>query len=143
SRLKKAATRSRPSVWCELSQLQARRLILKVGLGRDLVPRDLPTAKNPNRLCETLTSMLKASCVKRLEGYEIHLRGIVRPRLPRAEKRWHQSSNQSQIGSAKEIKGEAVAQKNYHGKGLAPKILEGKKTTEKIGTRATERPRIR
>ncbi|CAN0297777.1 unnamed protein product, partial [Pylaiella littoralis] len=64
SRLKKAATRSRPSVWCELLQLQARRLILKVGLGRDLVPRDLPTAKNPNRLCETLTSMLKAPCVR-------------------------------------------------------------------------------
>ncbi|CAM9666134.1 unnamed protein product, partial [Pylaiella littoralis] len=67
SRLKKVATRSRPSVWCELSQLQARRLILKVGLGRDLVPRDLPTAKTPNRLYETLTSMLKAACVKRLE----------------------------------------------------------------------------
>lgn len=86
SRLKKAATRSRPSVSCELSQLQARRLILKVGLGRHLVPRDLPTAKKPNRLYETLTSMLKALYVKRLEGYEIHLRGIVRPRLPRAEK---------------------------------------------------------
>lgn len=30
-------------VWCDLSQLEARRLILRVGLGRDLVPGDLPT----------------------------------------------------------------------------------------------------
>ena len=34
------------------------------------------------------------------------------------------------------------SRKNYRGKGLAPKKIEGKKPTEKIGTRATERPRI-
>lgn len=116
-------TGTNTTVWCELSQLQARRLILTVGLGRDLVVRDLPTAKNPNKLCDTLTDMLKTSCTKGWKVIKFIAAGSYGHVYRAVKKDGTKAVMKVQVGSAKEIKHEVSTQRHFHRKGLAPKIL--------------------
>jgi hypothetical protein len=123
NRCKKIPRGPSAKVWCDVSQLEARRLILRVGLGRDLVPGDLSTARKPNRLCDTLTKMLRSSCTKGWKvtkfvaaGGEGHIFRAVRNDGTEAVMK-------VQIGSAKAIRHEVKTQKHFHSKGLAPKIL--------------------
>ena len=116
-------TGAKTTVWCQLSQLQARRLILTVGLGRDLVARDLPTAKNPNKLCDTLTGMLKTSCTKGWKVTKFIAAGSYGHVYRAVKNDGTKAVMKVQVGSAKEIKHEVSTQRHFHRKGLAPKII--------------------
>ncbi len=111
------------TLWCQLSQLQARRLILTVGLGRDLVPGDLPTARDPNKLCDTLTSMLKSSCTRGWKVTKFIAAGAYGHVFRAMKNDGTKAVMKVQVGSAIEIKHEVRTQKHFHRKGLAPKIL--------------------
>ncbi|CAM9877267.1 unnamed protein product [Pylaiella littoralis] len=85
--------------------------------------------------------MLKASCVKRLEVMKFISEGVFGHVFRALRNDGTRAVIKVRLQQGVPCFGHS--RKNYHGKGLAPKILEGKKPTEKIGTRATERPRIR
>ncbi|CAM9260247.1 unnamed protein product, partial [Sphacelaria rigidula] len=108
---------------CNLTQLQARRLILTVGLGRDLVARDLPTARNPNKLCDTLTNMLKTSCTKGWKVTKFLAAGAYGHVFRAVKNDGTKAVMKVQVGSAKEIRHEVKTQKRFCENGLAPKIL--------------------
>lgn len=112
-----------PGIWCNLTQLQARRLILTVGLGRDLVARDLPTARNPNKLCDTLTNMLKTSCTKGWKVTKFLAAGAYGHVFRAVKNDGTKAVMKVQVGSAKEIRHEVKTQKRFCENGLAPKIL--------------------
>lgn len=121
---KQHLAKGQAKMWCELTQLQARRLILTVGLGRDLETKDLPTAKNPNKLCDTLTGMLSAKCVKGWKVTKFIAAGAYGHVFRVVKSNGKKAVMKVQVGSAKEIKHEVTTQKQFGRKGLAPKILE-------------------
>lgn len=122
NRCKKIPKGPSTKVWCNVSQLQARRLILRVGLGRDLVPADFATARKPNNLCRTLTKMLRSSCTKGWEVSKFVAAGgdgdVFRVKADGTN-----AVMKVQIGSAQQINREIKTQKHFANKGLAPKIL--------------------
>ena len=128
-------------MWCELTQLQARRLILKVGLGRDLQTKDLSTAKNPNKLCETLTGMLSAKCIKGWKVTKFMAAGASGHVFRVVKSNGKKAVMKVQVGSAQEIKHEVTTQRKFGRKGLAPKILEycSFKPKDRLGKSAHER----
>lgn len=127
-----------PVKWCELEVIQARRLILKVALGRDLRPEDMATAANPNKLCDTITGMLSSSCMR---GWKVtrFLSAGSSGHVFRVE---HTSGTKAalkvQIGDAKRLRNEIKCQKAFAKKGLAPKVIRSCsfKPKERLGPRA-------
>lgn len=120
---KKRVTTRETTVWCELTQLEARRLILTVGLGRDLHPRDLPTAQYPNKLCQTLTGMLAASCTQGWQVTKFISAGAYGHVFRAVKNDGTKGVMKVQVGSADEIRHEVKTQNSFGRKGLAPKIL--------------------
>ena len=120
---KKRVTTRETTVWCELTQLEARRLILTVGLGRDLHPRDLPTAQYPNKLCQTLTGMLAASCTQGWQVTKFIAAGAYGHVFRAVKNDGTKGVMKVQVGSAEEIRHEVKIQNSFGRKGLAPKIL--------------------
>lgn len=103
--------------------------------------RDLPTAQNPNKLCDTLTSMLKISCTKGWKVTKFVAAGAYGHVFRAVKNDGTKAVMKVQVGSAKEIKHEVSTQKHFHRKGLAPKILGycSFKPKSKLGVSAHKR----
>lgn len=142
AKAKRAAPRPKqPKVWCDLSQIEARRLILKVALGRDLVPGDVATVKNPNRLCETLTKMLACSCMRGWRVTKFLSAGAYGHVFRAVHTNGTSAALKVQTGDAKRLRGELSAQRAFHKRGLAPKIIRycSFKPKTRLGMAAHER----
>lgn len=142
AKAKKAASRPKqPKVWCNLSQVEARRLILKVGLGRDLGPGDVATVKHPNRLCETLTNMLASSCMRGWTVTKFSSAGAYGHVFRAVHTDGTNAALKVQTGDAKRLRGELNAQRAFHKQGLAPKIIRycSFKPKNRLGMAAHER----
>lgn len=115
--------RIKTPTWCNITQMEARRLILKVGLGRDLVIADLPTAQNPNKLCSTLTNMLDASCTNGWKVTKFISAGAFGHVFRVVKHDGKKAVMKVQVGPKDAIITEVLLQKVFHLKGLAPKVL--------------------
>lgn len=123
SKKKAPSSQRHPVKWCELEEVQARRLILKVALGRDLGPGDKATAAYPNRLCDTITGMLAGSCMHGWKVTKFLSAGASGHvfRVVHADGR--EAAAKVQTGDAKRMQNEIKCQKAFAKKGLAPKIF--------------------
>lgn len=142
AKAKQAAPRPKqPKVWCNLSQIEARRLILKVGLGRDLGPGDVATVKHPNRLCETLTKMLDCSCTRGWRVTKFLSAGSYGHVFRAVHTNGTNAALKVQTGDAKRLRNELKAQRAFHKQGLAPKIIRycSFKPKNRLGMAAHER----
>ncbi|CAM9211488.1 unnamed protein product [Ectocarpus fasciculatus] len=130
-----------PKVWCDLSQIEARRLILKVALGRDIGPDDVATIKNPNRLCETLTKMLACSCIRGWTVTKFLSAGAYGHVFRAVHTNGTSAAIKVQTGDAKRLRDEVRSQKAFHKRGLAPKIIRycSFKPKNRLGMVAHER----
>ncbi len=111
-------------VWCNMSQLEVRRLILKMGLGRDIGRNDVASPANPNKLCEMVTAMLSATC---LRGWKVTT-FLSAGKYGHVFRGVHTRSGESaaikvQIGRITRFQREVRTQKAFHRMGLAPKVI--------------------
>lgn len=110
-------------VWCKLTQFEARSLIASVGLERDLGPDDLPTLKNPNQLCKSLTKMMKAKCMRGWTVTKYLSSGASGHVFSGRDWRGNNVAIKVQIGDARRIKREVKMHRKFLKLGLAPKIF--------------------
>lgn len=118
-----AKQKTAPKVWCDLSSTEARRLILKVGLGRDIGDQDMPTASKPNKLCQTLSDLLDCSCMRGWTVTKFISAGASGHVFRVVHKNGTKAAAKVQIGDTRRLQKELKAQRAFQRKGLAPKII--------------------
>lgn len=109
--------------WCELSSIEARRLILMAGLSRDIGHNDMPTPLRPNKLCETVTALLDCSCMRGWTVTRFLGEGGSGHVFRAMHKNGTKAAIKVQIGNKQRLNKEVRAQKAFERKGLAPKVL--------------------
>lgn len=109
--------------WCELSSIEARRLILMAGLSRDIGNNDMPSPLRPNKLCETVTALLDCSCMRGWRITKFIGAGASGHVFRAVNKNGTKAAIKVQIGNKQRLNKEVRAQKAFERRGLAPKVL--------------------
>ncbi|CAN0502502.1 unnamed protein product, partial [Ectocarpus sp. 12 AP-2014] len=99
------------------------------------------TVKNPNRLCETLTKMLACSCMRGWRVTKFLSAGAYGHVFRAVHTNGISAALKVQTGDAKRLRGELSAQRAFHKRGLAPKIIRycSFKPKTRLGMAAHER----
>ena len=111
------------AISCELSSIEARRLILMAGLSRDIGRDDMPTVTRPNKLCHTVTSLLDCSCMRGWTITKFIAAGASGHVFRAVHRNGSKAAVKIQIGDASRLRKEVRAQKAFEVKGLAPKVV--------------------
>lgn len=109
--------------WCELSSIEARRLILLAGLSRDIGADDMPTPLRPNKLCQTVTALLDCSCMRGWTVTKFIGAGASGHVFRALNRNGTKAAIKVQVGDTKRLQKEVRAQKAFERRGLAPKVL--------------------
>lgn len=110
-------------IWCHVTQLQIRRLILAVGLGHDITMRDISSPRDANKLCDTLTNMLKCSRTRGWKVTKFLAAGEFGQVFRVVKNDGARAVMKVQVGAVNDIEREVRTQKSFHRKNLAPKII--------------------
>lgn len=125
TRIQPVVVVDQPKIWCTLTQQQLRETILRMGLGKDISMKDIPTPKDPNRLCKSLGEILSAACAKgwQVTGYLGRgANGTVFDVVRKKDGR--KGVVKLQYKDPHTIKEEVSEQRKLHKKGLAPELIE-------------------